>query len=237
MWIEVIIMMPLLELVDVKLEMLGKPILDGISFRVNSGDVIGVMGSSGSGKTSTFRIINLLQSPTQGTVFYQSKDTLTYPPTTLRREIGYVFQKTYLFGSTIMENLTYPYQLLQQKPNFQEITDYLNQANLPENIVTKKINELSGGEQQRIALIRSLLIKPKILLLDEVTASLDEENTVIIEKLIRDQNENKNVTILFISHNTKQAERLAQKILYLEKGKVSYYGSKNEYFIEKELQQ
>ena len=97
-YVEVTIMSPLLELVDIKLEMLGKTILDGISFRVNSGDIVGLMGSSGSGKTSTFRIINLLQSPTNGTVFYQNKDTRDYLPTTLRREVGYVFQKTYLFA-------------------------------------------------------------------------------------------------------------------------------------------
>ena len=230
-------MSPLLELVDIKLEMLGKTILDGISFRVNSGDIVGLMGSSGSGKTSTFRIINLLQSPTKGTVFYQNKDTREYLPTTLRREVGYVFQKTYLFGNTVMDNLMYPYHLLKQQPNFQEITDYLNQVNLPESIITKKINEISGGEQQRIALIRSLLVKPKILLLDEITASLDEENTIIIENLIQNQNQNRNVTVLFISHNMGQAKRLAKNILYLKNGKVSYHGSKDEYFAQKELQQ
>lgn len=226
--------MPLLKLTDIKLEIQGNPILDGVSFEVNTGDVIGLMGKSGAGKTSLFRTLNLLQSPTQGIIYYQNQDTLTYPPAVLRREIGYVFQKTYLFSSTIKDNLLYPYQLMQQKPDFEEIIDYLNKANLPESIMKKKIHELSGGEQQRVALIRSLLIKPRILLLDEVTASLDEDNTLIIEKLIRDQNENKHVTILFISHNTGQSDRLAQKILYLEKGKVTYYGSKNDYFRKKE---
>ncbi|MDD4601375.1 putative iron export ATP-binding protein FetA [bioreactor metagenome] len=222
--------MPLLELVNIRLALQEKTILDELSFQVDSGDIIGLLGTSGSGKTSLFRMINLLQSPTQGTVLYRGKDTLTYQPTTLRREIGYVFQKTYLFGDTIKENLIYPYQLLKQEPDFQEITDYLAKANLPQDIITKKINELSGGEQQRIALIRSLLVKPHILLLDEVTASLDEENTLIIEKLILDQHQTRNVTILFISHNTQQAERLAQKILYLAKGRISFYGNKGEFF-------
>jgi ABC-type multidrug transport system ATPase subunit len=94
-----------------------------------------------------------------------------------------------------------------------------------------------GGEQQRVALIRSLLVKPRILLLDEVTASLDEENTVVIEQLILEQNQDRNVTVLFISHNTGQARRLAHKILHLAKGKMLFYGSKDEFFGAKEGRQ
>lgn len=224
----------LLELKNIKYVMDDKIILNGISLQIDAGDIIGVLGSSGAGKTSLFKIINLLQSPTHGTIYYQGKDSLTYPPALLRREIGYVFQKAHLFGNSVKENLTYPYKLLQRSPNYQEIADYLNRANLPEYIIMKKPEELSGGEQQRIALIRSLLIKPKILLLDEVTASLDEKNTLIIEKMICDQNRDRNATIMLISHNIDQAKRLANKILYLEKGKVLYFGSKDNYFIAKE---
>jgi putative ABC transport system ATP-binding protein len=140
-----IVVRPLLALADIRLEMQEKTILDGISFAVSQGDIVGILGASGSGKTSLFRIINLLQSPTGGTVFYRDKDTLTYAPTTLRREIGYVFQKTYLFGSTVAENLLYPYQLMQQKPDFQEIADYLDKVNLPAAVQAKNVNELSGG--------------------------------------------------------------------------------------------
>lgn len=233
---EVICVVFLLDLVDVRLNFQGKTILDGISFDVQRGDFVGVLGSSGSGKTSLFRMINLLQSPTQGNIFYLGKDTLLYPPTELRKRIGYVFQKPYLFGSTIADNLMYPYQLLKQEPNLEEITGYLAKANLPKEIMTKKINELSGGEQQRIALIRSLLIKPNILLLDEFTASLDEENTRIVEELILSEHKEQKLTVLFISHNIAQAKRLAQKIIYLDKGKLSFYGSTDEYFAQKELQ-
>lgn len=227
--------MVLLEAADIRLEFQTKTVLDGISFTISQGDFVGVLGSSGSGKTSLFRIINLLQSATSGKVFYLGKDTSSYPPTKLRKNIGYVFQKPYLFGSTVEDNLTYPYYLLKQKPDFAEIAEYLAKANLPKDILAKKTSEFSGGEQQRIALIRSLLIKPNILMLDEFTASLDEQNTLIIEKLIVDEHKEKNLTILFISHNLAQAKRLAKQIMYLEKGKLSFYGSKDTYFLQKEL--
>ncbi|MDF2564387.1 MAG: Phosphate-transporting ATPase [Massilibacillus sp.] len=228
--------MVLLEASDIRLKFQSKTILDGLSFSIYAGDFVGVLGSSGSGKTSLFRILNLLQSATSGSVSYLGKDTLSYPPTQLRKRIGYVFQKPYLFGSTVEDNLTYPYQLLKRKPDFEEIANYLAKANLPEDILTKKTTEFSGGEQQRIALIRSLLIKPNILLLDEFTASLDEENTLIIEQLILDEHKKQSLSILFISHNLAQAKRLAKQIMYLDKGKITFYGSNDEYFAQKELQ-
>ncbi|MBP2632012.1 MAG: Phosphate-transporting ATPase [Firmicutes bacterium] len=228
--------MVLLEASDIRLEFQSKTILDGLSFSIYPSDLVGVLGSSGSGKTSLFRILNLLQSATSGSVSYLGKDTSSYEPTQLRKRIGYVFQKPYLFGSTVEDNLTYPYHLLKQKPDFAEIENYLAKANLPKDILAKKITEFSGGEQQRIALIRSLLIKPNILLLDEFTASLDEENTLIIEQLILAEHKQQNLSILFISHNLAQAKRLAKQIMYLDKGKIAFYGSNDVYFAQKELQ-
>ncbi|MFZ3173008.1 MAG: ATP-binding cassette domain-containing protein [Carboxydocellales bacterium] len=200
-------------------------ILKELSFTIVEGDVIGITGPSGSGKTSLLRLLNLLDSPSNGEIVYCGKALQTYNPLCLRKEIGYVFQKPYLFGHTVLENLTYPYQMLKQKPNIQEIQQYLEQVNLPPEIITHKNTELSGGEQQRIALIRTLLLKPRVLLLDEVTASLDEENTRLIEKLIMVEKKARQLTVVLITHNLIQAERLAQKILYLVNGEVKFYGS------------
>ena len=222
--------MPLLKLTHVGLSVQGKTILQDISFEIDNGDILGVIGGSGSGKTSLFRTINLLQTPTEGNILYNDKDVLSYPPTTLRREIGYVFQKTHLFGGTVEDNLLYPYELMQQKPDWQEIKDFIGKANLPQDVIKKKPNELSGGEQQRIALIRSLIVHPRILLLDEITASLDEYSSAVIEKLILEQNQNRNVTILFISHNSEHTKQLAQKILCMKNGTISYFGTKENYY-------
>jgi len=221
--------MNLLECQNVELIKNKQTILTNISFYVQAGDSIGVMGPSGSGKSTLFRLLNLLISPTQGQILYKDKNIQDYVPTQLRRSIGYILQKPYLFGTTVKENLLYPYHLLDQKPDFKEINCYLDKVKLPQNILDKKNTALSGGEQQRLGLIRSLLIKPEIILLDEVTAALDEENTLLLENLIADEQRLQHLTLLFITHNQEQAQRLARKILYLEAGHISFWGTRAEF--------
>jgi len=224
--------MSILECKNISLIKNNHRILHNISLQIESGDRIGVLGPSGSGKSSLFRLLNLLMSPTQGQILYKDKDLQTYPPTQLRRNIGYVLQKPYLFGTTVQENLFYPYHLLGHTPDLREINTYLAQVQLATNTVEKKNTALSGGEQQRIALIRSLLMKPYILLLDEVTASLDEENTLLIEALIAHEQRLQQLTLLFITHNSGQAQRLAHKILYLEAGRIHSYCNATVFFSE-----
>lgn len=225
--------MNLLECNHVELIKNNQTILTEISFAVQSGDSIGIMGPSGSGKSSLFRLLNLLTSPTKGEIMYKNKNIQEYAPAALRRSIGYLLQKPYLFGTRVEENLTYPYELRKQKPDFAEIYTYLEQLKLEKNILQKKNTALSGGEQQRIALIRSLLMKPEILLLDEVTSALDEDNTLLLEQFIIREQQSQQLTLLFITHNGQQAKRLAHKILYLEAGRITFLGSAAAFFKEK----
>jgi len=214
---------------NVGLRKKGQHLLQHVSFEVRQGEFIGIAGHSGSGKTSLLRIMNLLQSPTEGTVMYKNKDIMQYDPMQLRREVGYVLQKPYLFEGTVRNNLEYSYLVWKQKPDGAEIATYLARVNLTSAILEKRSTEMSGGEQQRVALVRSLLAKPEILLLDEVSASLDEENILILEQLIREECKARNITVFFISHNTDQLRRLAEKILYLERGQVIFNGSIEEF--------
>lgn len=225
--------MNILQCNNVQLILNKQVILHNISFSVQKGERVGLIGPSGSGKSSLFRLLNLLFSPTQGEVLYKNKNIQDYAPTELRRSVSYILQKPYLFGTSVQENLFYPYQLLNQEPNLDEIGNYLSKANLPKSTLEKKNTTLSGGEQQRIALIRSLLIKPEIILLDEITAALDEENTLLIEKLITHEQQAHNITLLFITHNISQAKRLAQKILYLEAGTIRFWGIGVDFFSQK----
>lgn len=222
--------MDILRISDIRLNKRTQIILDQVSFAVGQGDMTGVLGPSGAGKSSLFRLINRLHTPAGGTIEYMGKDIREYDPRELRRDIGYVLQKPYLFGELVRENLEYPFRLLKQPPDAAGIGRYLERVNLPVEVLNKKNSDLSGGEQQRVALVRSLLIQPKVLLLDEVTASLDEENTRLIEQLILQEKEEKRLTVLFITHNVEQARRLASKVLYLAQGRVEFYGGKAEFF-------
>lgn len=208
----------------------GQDLLRDVSFAVGRGESVGIAGPSGSGKTSLLRMMNLLHSPTSGTVTYKGTDILRHDPMQLRREVGYVLQKPYLFEGTVRDNLEYPYLIWKQKPDEEEIIAYLTRVNLTPDILDKRGTEMSGGEQQRVAFVRSILAKPEVLLLDEISSALDEENTLIIEQLIRKEREERNITVLFNSHNTEQLRRLAQKVLYLEKGRLIFFGTADDFF-------
>ena len=205
-------------------------ILDNITFSTEPGEIVGIAGPSGSGKTSLLRLMNLLRSPTTGTIFYKDRNVIDYDPVQLRREVGYVLQKPYLFDGTVQDNLEYPYQVLNQKPDMFEMRSYLERVNLPASMLGKRKTEMSGGEQQRVALVRSLLAKPQVLLLDEVTASLDEENTLVLEKLILEEWASRSLTVFFISHIPDQLQRLAKSILYVDRGQLHYQGPLGDYF-------
>lgn len=205
-------------------------ILQNISFEIEQGEICGITGPSGSGKTSLLRTMNLLQSPTEGMILYKDKNLMEYDPIRLRREIGYVLQKPYLFEGTVRDNLEYPYLIWQQKPDQAEIAAYLTRVNLTTDVLEKRGRELSGGEQQRVAFVRSLLAKPEVLLLDEISAALDEKNTLVLERLIREEHEVRNITVLFISHNMDQLRCLAQKVMYIKQGNVCFYGDAQEFF-------
>ena len=114
---------------------------------------------------------------------------------------------------------------------------YLKKVNLKPDILEKKPNELSGGEQQRISLVRTLLLEPEIILLDEVTSALDEDNTLLIEELIKYENENNELRNLTIGAgtilNNEQAKRLAQKVIYMEEGVIKEFTTVTNFFKER----
>jgi putative ABC transport system ATP-binding protein len=224
--------MKILECQNVNFATQQQEILQHISFSVNQGDSIGIVGPSGAGKSTLLRLLNLLASPSSGKILYHGKELTQYEPTEIRRKIGYILQKPYLFGTTVRENLYYPYQVSGIQPEAVEIELYLEKAKLPPTLLSQKPSNLSGGEQQRISLLRSLLAKPEILLLDEITSALDEETTLQIEQLLLSEKADRNQTMLFITHNLRQAARLATFILQMESGKITYFGKKEDFFHE-----
>lgn len=192
-------------------------ILKDINISIHQGDLLLITGPSGSGKSTFLRMVNHLISPTSGRIIYRDKDIFDYNPVELRRNITMCFQTPHLFGETVYDNLSYPFLIRKQNVDSELILKNLALFNIDKDFLNKDVRNLSGGERQRIALIRSLTFIPDILLLDEVTSALDEENTMIVEKQIADLNK-QGVTVLWITHDKKQENRLNGRRVQIEKG-------------------
>lgn len=212
--------MPLLEFKNVSyVSNDNKSIIKNISVEVNAGDFISVVGPSGSGKSTFFKLCAQLISAADGDIIFRNKNCKDYNPLEWRKNIAYCFQTPYLFGNTVMDNLSFPYSIRNMKADLKKAEKLLEMFSLGKEYLHEEVRNLSGGEKQRIALIRTLLFKPEILLLDEVTSALDEDNTQVVEKVIQKLNK-ENVTILWITHNSEQSRRYANKILTIENGEI-----------------
>lgn len=212
--------MPLLEYDNATYSNEGKTIIDNISISIEQGDFISIMGPSGSGKSTFLKLCCHLISPTAGSISFRGRDMLQYDPLELRKRISYCFQMPYLFGSNVADNFYFPYSIRSMKPDRQRIGSLLEDFNLPSGILETDVKNLSGGEKQRIALIRTLLFSPEILLLDEATSALDTENTRIVEDIIVGLNR-EGVTILLVTHNPEQDRRHAHRLITIESGRLA----------------
>ena len=211
--------MILLELKNVSYIKENKTILNDISLKVEEGDFISIIGASGSGKSTLLKLCSHLISPTFGEIMYRGKDMMSYEPVLLRREISYCVQSGGLFGRTVEDNLAFPYEARGLGMERAAVISMLARFGLAADVLKEENKNLSGGEKQRVALVRTLLLKPKVVLLDEVTSSLDVENTLIVEQIIRELNES-GTTILWITHSPEQSRRLANKLLTVENGQI-----------------
>lgn len=211
--------MSLLEFQNISYENDNKKILKNISLNIEPEDFISIVGPSGSGKSTLLKLCSHLISPTGGNIIFRGKDFMDYSPIELRKNITYCFQTPYLFGDTVMENMNFPYSIRNIKPDPKRINDLFVMFHMSAEYLHKDVRNLSGGEKQRIALIRNLIFTPDILLLDEITSALDTENTKIVEDVIISLNK-KGTTILWITHNPEQTGKYANKILSVEAGEI-----------------
>lgn len=194
-------------------------ILRDITISIDKGDYISLIGPSGSGKSTFLKLCCNLISPSDGEIIYKDKLMVEQDPLELRKNIAYCFQSPYLFGESVTDNISFPYEIRDKKMDLDKVEKLFNLFNLDKDYMNKEVKNLSGGEKQRIALIRSLLFEPEILLLDEITSALDVENTIIVENVMKSLND-KGITILWINHNPEQAKRNASKLLTIESGKI-----------------
>lgn len=197
----------------------GRRILHDISFTVEKGDFLTINGSSGSGKSTLLRLCASLISPSDGKITYNGIDMNSYDAAKLRKSIAYCAQSSCLFGSTVMDNLAFPFMIRNEEYNKERVNGLLSMFGLPGSILDADIKSLSGGEKQRIAMIRALIFIPEVLLLDEVSSALDTENSLAAENVVHDLNK-KGVTVLWITHDPAQSHRYANRLMTLEAGRI-----------------
>jgi putative ABC transport system ATP-binding protein len=206
---------------------LGKMLVTDATFEVYKGETLAIVGPSGSGKTSLLRLLNRLDEPTSGTVFVDGIDYRTIAPRALRRRLGMVMQRPFLFPGTVADNLRFGARQRGEELSDSGIEQLLASVLLP-NYGSRDIANLSGGEAQRVSFARTLANSPEVLLLDEPTSALDEDSKREVEAIILHIGREQGIPCVLVTHDMAQAARLAHRALILEAGRVVRVGSVKE---------
>lgn len=196
-----------------------RAILTDISFTVEEGEYVTFSGPSGSGKSTLLRLIATLLTPTSGTITYRDQPQASYAKVAYRRQVSYCFQQPSLFGDTVRDNLAFPFSLRDRPFDPARAVQALAEVDLPDSMLDKPITELSGGEKQRVALIRNLLFTPDVLLLDEVTTGLDSATKEIVHRLIESKNQHDGLTVLAVTHDEGEIAA-AHRLITITGGKM-----------------
>jgi UDP-glucose/iron transport system ATP-binding protein len=202
----------------------GKVIVDDVSLSVERGEVLCVLGPSGSGKSSFLRLLNRLNEPTSGTVLLEGKDYREISPRELRRRVGMVTQQAFLFPGTVSDNVRFGPQQRNEILKDDEVEELLSGVGLS-SFSGRDVSELSGGESQRVSLARALANQPIVLLLDEPTSALDDVSKSGIESMVRRIVKERQLTCLMVTHDVAQARRMADRVALLVRGRVAGLGT------------
>lgn len=199
-------------------------ILDHLNLEIRQGEFVTVIGSSGSGKTTLLKMINGLITPTQGTIYINGKDISREDQNLLRRNIGYVIQGIGLFPHmNVRKNIAYVPGLLNHhdKERTRQAVERLIQiVGLDQEMLDRYPSELSGGQRQRVGIARALAANPEILLMDEPFGAVDEITRKMLQAEISRIHQELRVTIIFITHDIREALSLGSRVLVMKDGHI-----------------
>lgn len=202
------------------------------SFTVEQGEFVGLIGESGSGKTTTLKMINRLEEPSSGMVKVNGENVLDLNPELLRRNIGYVFQGIGLFPHhTVAENVAAVPQLLDWNPDKidSRCRETLELVGLPyPDFAHRMPDELSGGQQQRVGVARALAANPEVILMDEPFGALDPINRAALQEEFKRIQAQLNLTVIMVTHDMTEALLMADRIAVMKEGEVLQIGSPGE---------
>ena len=225
---------PLIQVKNLQKSFGANTVLDGVTVDIYKGDVVCVIGASGSGKSTFLRCLNLLEEPTGGQILFEGTD-ITDKKTDInkhRQKMGMVFQQFNLFPHmTILENLTLAPRKLQGKKREEteaEAMKLLERVGLQDRAAAYP-NQLSGGQKQRIAIVRALCMKPDVMLFDEPTSALDPEMVGEVLSVMRDLAEEK-MTMVVVTHEMGFAREVATRVMFMDGGNFAEENEPNEFF-------
>ncbi|AER19832.1 ABC transporter ATP-binding protein [Streptococcus suis] len=208
------------------------PILKNLTFDIQEGEFFVLIGPSGSGKTTTLKLINRLIEQTEGEVFFQGKRLKDFDLRELRLETGYVLQQIALFPNmTVAENIALIPEMkgMGKEETLTRTRELLTKVGLePDSYLDRLPKDLSGGEKQRIGILRAIIANPKVLLMDEPFSALDPISKAQLQDLIKELHEEFKMTTVFVTHDMDEAVKLADRICLMQDGQVVQLGSPDE---------
>ena len=217
-------MMPLFELKKLTKKhwdtQLKTELFSNITTTIEQPERIALLGKSGQGKSTLLRILAKLESVDSGQIYFNGQVMKEVDSKTWRRNVCYVAQQPTMLPGTIRDNLMTSSNIHNLPFKEDLARTLINEVGLIHLDWEKKAGELSGGEKQRIALVRSLLLQPKILLLDEITASLDQQSKKFVEQLLIKLHQKEGIAYIWVTHDMEQAKSISERIWYMEDGKL-----------------
>jgi len=215
-----------------------KEVLKNINLEINDKEIVAIIGPSGSGKSTLLRCINMIEKPTSGTIYFDEYNIMkkNININKYRMSVGMVFQQFNLFPNlNVIDNITLvPVKLgvMNEEKAKKEGRKLLKEIGLSSKEKEKPIN-LSGGEQQRVAIIRALMMKPKLLLFDEPTSSLDPQMTYEVLELIK-KIAKEGMNMIIVSHELNFVKDVATRVIFIKNGEIYFDGKKEEFFESKD---